>query len=40
MPDFAAMHKMMNQPIIFDGRNVYEPAVVKVDGFEYQGIGR
>jgi UDPglucose 6-dehydrogenase len=40
MPDFAAMHKMMKQPVIFDGRNVYEPSVVKTEGFEYQGIGR
>lgn len=40
MPDFAAMRKMMKQSIIFDGRNVYEPSVAKMDGFEYRGIGR
>jgi UDPglucose 6-dehydrogenase len=40
MPDFAAMRKMMKQSIIFDGRNVYDPAVLKMDGFEYRGIGR
>lgn len=39
-PDFHAMHKIMRQPIIFDGRNQYEPVQVKQSGFEYQGIGR
>jgi UDPglucose 6-dehydrogenase len=39
-PDFHAMHKIMRQPIIFDGRNQYEPVQVKQAGFEYQGIGR
>jgi UDPglucose 6-dehydrogenase len=39
-PDFHAMHKLMKQPVIFDGRNQYEPATVKQAGFEYQGIGR
>ncbi len=40
IPDFSAMHKMMKQSIIFDGRNVYDPAVVKLAGFKYKGIGR
>ena len=40
IPDFAAMSKLMNQPVIFDGRNQYEPAAVKIAGFEYWGIGR
>ncbi len=39
-PDFAAMKKMMKQPILFDGRNQYDPQRVKADGFEYAGIGR
>jgi UDPglucose 6-dehydrogenase len=26
--------------VIFDGRNLYEPAEMKEQGFEYQGIGR
>lgn len=40
IPDFAAMSKLMNQPVIFDGRNQYDPAAVKTAGFEYWGIGR
>ena len=28
------------QPVIFDGRNLYDPAVVKAHGFEYHPIGR
>lgn len=39
-PDFHAMQKMMKQPVIFDGRNQYEPDTVKQAGFEYMGIGR
>ncbi|BCR05390.1 UDP-glucose 6-dehydrogenase 2 [Desulfuromonas versatilis] len=39
-PDFSAMKKMMKQPIIFDGRNQYDPPRVKAEGFEYTGIGR
>ncbi len=39
-PDFRAMKDMMKQPIIFDGRNQYNPRSLKEDGFEYFGIGR
>lgn len=39
-PDFHAMRKLMKQPVIFDGRNQYDPQQVKQAGFEYQGIGR
>ena len=39
-PDFNAMKGMMKQPVIFDGRNQYDPDHVKQDGFEYFGIGR
>ncbi len=39
-PDFTAMKKLMKQSIIFDGRNQYDPAFVKQEGFEYTGIGR
>ena len=39
-PDFRAMKKMMRQPVIFDGRNQYEPHLVTQEGFEYAGIGR
>ncbi len=39
-PDFAAMKRMMEQPVIFDGRNQYDPKALIAEGFEYRGIGR
>lgn len=39
-PDFDLMKKIMKAPIIFDGRNQYEPKTLRNLGFSYQGIGR
>ena len=39
-PDYARMHTLMKNPLIFDGRNQYEPKAMKEAGFEYHGIGR
>jgi UDPglucose 6-dehydrogenase len=39
-PDFAALHAAMRTPVVFDGRNLYDPAVLQSLGFEYIGIGR
>lgn len=39
-PDFARMRKLMRSPVIFDGRNIYEPQQMKQDGFTYYSIGR
>ena len=39
-PDFALMKQLMKRPVIFDGRNQYDPAQLRADGFEYSGIGR
>jgi UDPglucose 6-dehydrogenase len=39
-PDFAAMRAALRQPLIFDGRNLYDPAMVRAHGFEYFPIGR
>ena len=39
-PDFEVMRRLMRQPVIFDGRNVYEPARMASLGFTYHGIGR
>jgi UDPglucose 6-dehydrogenase len=39
-PDFARMKKLLRRPVIFDGRNIYDPAEMRRQGFEYQGIGR
>ncbi len=39
-PDFKRMGQLMNQKIIFDGRNQYDPEEMSEYGFEYHGIGR
>jgi UDPglucose 6-dehydrogenase len=39
-PDFDRMKKALRQPLIFDGRNIFEPARCEELGFEYFGIGR
>jgi UDPglucose 6-dehydrogenase len=39
-PDFARMKQLMRRPLIFDGRNIYNPKTVKALGFEYVGVGR
>ncbi|GAA0533903.1 UDP-glucose/GDP-mannose dehydrogenase family protein [Pigmentiphaga daeguensis] len=39
-PDFKALKRLLAQPIIFDGRNQYDPKQMKRDGFSYVGIGR
>ena len=39
-PDFAAMKARLAAPVIFDGRKLYDPAVVRAHGFEYFPIGR
>ena len=39
-PDFDKMRRRMKSPVIFDGRNLYEPGVMKTAGFAYHSIGR
>ncbi|MEI7703027.1 MAG: UDP-glucose/GDP-mannose dehydrogenase family protein [Deltaproteobacteria bacterium] len=39
-PDFDRLKKAMKQPVLFDGRNVWDPRKVREMGFTYQGIGR
>ena len=39
-PDFDRMRKVMKQPVVFDGRNVFDPARMRERGFVYFGIGR
>jgi len=38
--DFEKVKKLMKQPIIVDGRNIYDPVKMKELGFTYTGIGR
>ena len=40
MPDFEKITKLMKGHVIFDGRNIYDPAEIKKAGFIYYGIGR
>jgi UDPglucose 6-dehydrogenase len=39
-PDFETVKSRLKQPVIFDGRNLYEPSSVTALGIEYHGIGR
>jgi UDPglucose 6-dehydrogenase len=39
-PDFAAIRRSLALPLIFDGRNVYDPRIVRAAGLEYFAIGR
>ena len=39
-PDFAAIKTALAQPVIFDGRNLFEPAAMREAGFEYVAVGR
>jgi UDPglucose 6-dehydrogenase len=39
-PDFERMKGLMKSPVIFDGRNIYDPARMRELGFTYQSIGR
>jgi UDPglucose 6-dehydrogenase len=39
-PDFPRMRKLMKTPVIFDGRNLYQPQHMKAHGFIYNSIGR
>jgi UDPglucose 6-dehydrogenase len=39
-PDFEQIKARLRQPVIFDGRNLFEPAQMADAGIEYHGIGR
>jgi UDPglucose 6-dehydrogenase len=39
-PDFDMIKAELSRPVIFDGRNLYDPARMKALGFDYFGIGR
>ncbi len=39
-PNFDTMKALLNHPVIFDGRNLYEPAQMREMGWEYFPIGR
>jgi len=39
-PDFEQIRVLLTQPLIFDGRNLFDPALVRALGLEYYVIGR
>jgi UDPglucose 6-dehydrogenase len=39
-PDFAVIKQRLKQPLVFDGRNLYDPKLVTAAGLEYFSIGR
>lgn len=39
-PDFSAVKAALTHPVVFDGRNLYDPAMMREQGMEYYGIGR
>ncbi len=40
MPDFEQIARRLKRPVIFDGRNLYDPAYVRKLGIEYHSVGR
>jgi UDPglucose 6-dehydrogenase len=39
-PDFALVKSKLKQPLVFDGRNIFEPEKMKELGFVYYSVGR
>jgi UDPglucose 6-dehydrogenase len=39
-PDFSRIRAALGTPVVFDGRNIYDPLEVEAAGLAYYGIGR
>jgi UDPglucose 6-dehydrogenase len=39
-PDFERMRGLLSQPLVLDGRNLYDPESMRKLGFEHYGVGR
>jgi UDPglucose 6-dehydrogenase len=39
-PNFARLKSLLRQPVLFDGRNIWDPDQARAAGFTYYGIGR
>ena len=39
-PDFDLIKSVLKQPVVFDGRNLYDPGLMQMMGIQYQGVGR
>ena len=40
LPSWEVVRRTMNQPVVFDGRNIYDPEELRAGGFHYASIGR
>ena len=38
--DWSSVKNRLKEPVVYDGRNIYDPVAMKENGFEYYGIGR
>ncbi len=38
-PNFKVIRKLLNHPVVFDGRNIYDKVMMQQNGFDYQCIG-
>jgi UDPglucose 6-dehydrogenase len=39
-PDFERLRRIMRGPVVFDGRNIWDPGKLRALGFTYYGVGR
>jgi len=39
-PDFEEIRTMLKEPVVFDGRNLFEPVAMRALGLQYHCIGR
>lgn len=39
-PSYKVLRELLSEPVIFDGRNIYDPKVMEAEGFYYDSIGR
>ena len=39
-PDFDHLKRTLRHPVVFDGRNLFEPDLMRTEGLEYHCVGR
>jgi UDPglucose 6-dehydrogenase len=39
-PSYKVLRELLSEPVVFDGRNIYDPRVMEAEGFYYDSIGR
>ena len=40
VPSYKVLRELLSEPVVFDGRNIYDPKVMEAEGFYYDSIGR